>query len=92
MNNLSIALAAVAVWLALGIVFMSMCRAASVADRQSDEALAAGAGKRSFRQHVFAIHARNVRTMQRLAKPAHKTHPRPMHSNHGRRGADLSSA
>ncbi|WPB58079.1 hypothetical protein [Xylophilus sp. GOD-11R] len=70
MNNLSIALAAVAVWLALGFVFMGMCRAASRADRDMEEHRAAN-GPRSLRQHVFAIHARSLRVMRRQASAKH---------------------
>lgn len=67
MNNLTIALAAVGLWLALGVVFMSMCRAASRADQEMDEAVAAAKKPLTLRQHVFAVRARSLRSMRRLA-------------------------
>ncbi|QHJ00175.1 hypothetical protein GT347_20650 [Xylophilus rhododendri] len=67
MNNLSIALAALAVWLALGVLFMSMCCAASRADREMEEATQAMAlPHRGLRQHLFALHVRSLRSMRRL--------------------------
>ena len=66
MNNFSIAIAAVAVWLGLGLVFLSMCRAASRADHESENALGLSAKPRTFKQHVFAVHARSLRSMRRI--------------------------
>jgi len=67
MSNISIALAALVVWLGLGIVFLSMCKAASRVDRDSEKMAGAAAAPRTFRQHVFAVHARSLRSMRRLA-------------------------
>jgi len=67
MNNVTIALAVLVVWLGLGVVFLSMCRAASRADQDMDEVLGALNQPRTLRQHVFAVRARSLRTMHRLA-------------------------
>jgi len=67
MNNFTIALAVLGIWLALGVVFLSMCRAASRADQDMDEVLGALSQPRTLRQHLFAVRARSLRTMTRLS-------------------------
>jgi len=73
MNNFTIALLAIAAWLTLGVLFMSLCKAASRADRDMDELTHAFNQPRTLRQHVFAVHVRSLRSMRRLAGSRSRT-------------------
>lgn len=64
MTNLSITLTVLAAWLGLGLVFLSLCRAAGRADDQADQARHPRVPK-TFKQHIFAVHARTLRSMRR---------------------------
>ncbi|MCZ2497714.1 hypothetical protein GN316_13195 [Xylophilus sp. Kf1] len=64
MTNLSITLTVLAAWLGLGFVFLSLCRAAGRADDQADMARQPRT-PRTLKQHIFAVHARTLRSMRR---------------------------
>ena len=66
MNNFTIAFLAIGGWLALGVLFMSLCKAASRADRDMEEVAHALKQPRTLRQHVFAVRVRSLRSMRRL--------------------------
>jgi hypothetical protein len=91
MDKLTIAFAAVGIWLALGVVFMSMCRAASHADREIESALRPATSPRTLKQHLFAIHVRSVRSMRRLGGQRGASQARPVAREHSRH-SDLHSA
>jgi hypothetical protein len=55
----------VAMWLIAGLVFISLCRAASRADAESNRALHRPGSPRTWKQHIFAIHARSLKSMRR---------------------------
>ena len=66
MTNLWIAVP-ITMWLIAGLVFISLCRAASRADAESNRALHRPGSPRTFKQHIFAIHARSLKSMRRSA-------------------------
>ena len=66
MNSFTIVLIALAAWLTLGVLFVSLCMAASRADREMEHVLGTMNQARTLRQHVFAVRARSLRSMRRL--------------------------
>lgn len=90
MTNLSITLTVLAAWLGLGLVFLSLCRAASRADDQADQARHPRAPK-TFKQHIFAVHARTLRSMRRTPAVPGTANRSAAHRHHSA-GGGLHSA
>lgn len=90
MTNLSITLTVLAAWLGLGFVFLSLCRAAGRADDQADQARQPRTPK-TLKQHIFAVHARTLRSMRRTPV-AHGAAARSGHHRQHAAGNHLHSA